>query len=419
MTELLRKIFAQSQISNSQISHKIKKAQARAHELTWEHASKDILDIVQSAQRIGHVKHKHIGVISPRHSQDGIAEDNKFLYDCISSNFKSVTFYANKDIADRVAPDEENVIRLWNTGDTDFATTVHHIRKSKIDIAHIEYHSGAYYPVEGLDNLIQQLTAAGVQVLVELHAVRGERFDIIASSHNLSKAYKVIIHNKKDYEYALQTLDNVVLISLGEKHYAQRSKLKVKRDLGLDTFDTIIATHGLLNKNKNVDKVIEGFAQFQQKFPNSLFLGVSAVSPNNIHSASELKKVQEVIAQHKLEDHVVMITDFLDRDELEIYLQASDVIVLAYSDAGESASGAVRTCLASDNPVITSSISQFQDVSDATHQIKNISPQEIANAITTMVEDSQYRTQLEKAGQEYLSKKWFEWKGLEILQLIK
>lgn len=64
--------------------------------------------------------------------------------------------------------------------------------------------------------------------------------------------------------------------------YKNRNRANLKATLGLENYYPIIATHGLLNTNKGVDNVISAVAMLKDRYPNILFLGLNAVSPNNI-----------------------------------------------------------------------------------------------------------------------------------------
>lgn len=411
----LKQAYTDITEKNETYKQKVNLAQSRAKELTWDATAKKVTNILSKFENIQELKEKTVAVICPRNSQDGIALYNKHLYQVMQSNFSSVFFLANKDIADRTDKDEENVVRTWETGEVLFAETIEFIEKNNIDIIHIQYHSGAYFPIEGLDKLISKLQDR--KVIVELHAVQGEGFDVVHASHHLKDANTVVVHNQKDLEYIQQSISKGVLIPLAEKSFPQRSASKVKKELGLDQYDVIVSTHGLLNKNKNVPLLLESFAEFRKEHSDSLFIALSAVSSNNIHSGKELEEVQKVIKKHKLEENVVIIQEFLDRAVLEILLQATDVIVLPYSDAGESASAAVRTCMAAKKPVIVSNIHQFSEFTEGIVKLENVNIKTIVQGITNVLEPSK-KDELLKQSEALLEKNSFENKALELMKLM-
>ncbi|BCX13543.1 MAG: hypothetical protein KatS3mg085_075 [Candidatus Dojkabacteria bacterium] len=137
-------------------------------------------------------------------------------------------------------------------GENDFNDVTKKIKNENFDSVHIQYHSGAYYSSETLDKLLSDLQKLNIKIILELHAVRSDTFDLTKSCKNLSLADKIIVHNKNDQVYMSKKLNNVVFIPLGEKLFYPRAKFKVKKDLGLSEYYPIIGTHGLFNKNKNI-----------------------------------------------------------------------------------------------------------------------------------------------------------------------
>lgn len=400
------------------LTSRIEMAQRQANELTWKNTAKEVKKVLNSTHNLAKLKTQKFAIIGPVNTQDGIAEYGRKLADVMSANFDKLYYIANSDAADKVLPDSEYVKRLWQTGETDFSQTLNFIQEEKIQNVLIHYHSGSFYPIEGLDNLISKLTERNIGVLVDLHSVKGEGFDHIASSNSLKKATKVIIHNQKDFEYASTKLANLELIKLATESFPKRSQRVVKQQLGLEGFDTIICTHGLMNVNKNVALIFEAFVEFQKQNPNSLFLSLNAVSPNNIHSGSELKRLQDLIKKSNLEDNSLIISEFLDHATLGVLLSASNVIVLAYSDAGESASAAVRTCLASHKIVVISSIPQFSEFESEVIKIKDVNVSEILQGIQTALEISK-SSQILQEVEKFLKENSFDRKALEILELLE
>ena len=95
------------------------------------------------------------------------------------------------------------------------------IKDKNIDIVHIQYHSGSFYPTKSLEQLIDYLKALNVKVIVTLHAVRNVNFDFIKEIPNLKNADTVLIHNQEDYEYAKKAIHNA------SKHDIESVALKI------------------------------------------------------------------------------------------------------------------------------------------------------------------------------------------------
>mgnify|MGYP002071604131 FL=1 len=163
----------------------------------------------------------------------------------------------------------------------------------------------------------------------------------------------------------------------------------------MDKFYPIITTHGLLNINKNIDKIIDSFKAIKKIYPNALLLVLTAVSPNNIFAGGLYKELKEKISNFGLDNSVIFIKDFLDAKFIELYLQLSDVLVFVYSEFGESASGAVRRGIAAQKPVIVSNIPTFKEFDN--ELIKVSDPNEIAPAVSNLLNSPESIEKLQKA----------------------
>lgn len=73
------------------------------------------------------------------------------------------------------------------------------------------------------------------------------------------------------------------------------------------------------------------------------------------------------------------------------YLQACDIMSMAYGPTGESASGAIRFCLATYRPIITTKQSIFEEFSRFTYQINNCDSFLIAEAVDKLLCDDRQK----------------------------
>ncbi len=117
--------------------------------------------------------------------------------------------------------------------------------------------------------------------------------------------------------------------------------------------------------------------------------------------------VRERIAELGLENSVLLSTDFLPPEEAALFLQLSDLIVLAYGPTAESSSAAVRFALGAQRPVITTAGAIFTDVAGSTLQIESNSPQNIATAIRNVLRDASLAERLARKAHTFVEEtKW-------------
>lgn len=397
------------------IEKKVKNAKKTAEKYTWENTAKVALEFIKEIESISYLKDKTIAVISPINDETGIADYAKDLYTHIESSFKEFYYLANKDIADRSEPDEENVLRTWESGEESFAETLKFIEDSSIDIVHIQYHSGNFFSPEALGDLIKNVKNLGAKVFLTFHSFRSKNFNYLESVPNLKIVDKIFIHNVNDYEYASSKLKIVKLFILPTVEFKKRDKKRLRDALGLQRDDIIIASHGLMNTNKNIPEIIEAVNEVKKEFKNVKFFSINAVSSNNIHSSGIYNQCLELVRNLGLENDVRFFTDFLSDEYIEILLQTSDIIVFNYTEVGESASASVRKALASGNPTIVTNINMFSEFRNEVLKIKDNFKESVASAIISLLKDSEMRTSIISNAHKFVKANLYEKKALETL----
>ncbi len=399
------------------IEDKVAKAKVAADNLTWENSANKALPFIKEVEELANLKSQNIAVISTVNSESGISRYTKYLYSPIEKSFKNFYYLSNSDITDRFEQDEDNVIRNWESGETEFKKVLKFVKEKNINIVHIQYHSGFNFPPEALNNLIKNLKELNIKVFVTLHAVRSDSFDFIKEVENLKLADKVIIHNESDFDYAKNSLTNVALFPIPKLIYKKRSKSKLRKQLGLDKYSKIIASHGLVNTNKHIPNIIHAIAELKEDIPNILYLGLHAVSSNNVSSGSEYESCLKLIEELGLQNNVMFMNDFLSESVIEMLLQSSDLNILAYGDVGESASDAVSKCLASLNPTIVTDIKMFSEFNDEVLKIPDVEVSSIVEGIKKLLEDKELGIKISTAAKDYIENNSYERKVLEMLKM--
>ena len=105
--------------------------------------------------------------------------------------------------------------------------------------------------------------------------------------------------------------------------------------------------------------------------------------------------------QHDLEKNVVFVTDYLPPEESMVLLQACNVLLMTYLPTEESASGAIRFCIAAERPLITSQLKIFDEVKDCTVQVEKLTAKNLAEAICCTMNTDQ--SQLLKHMKEHIA----------------
>ncbi len=403
-------------LTKKQILQKIFAAKKAADEYTWRNSAKKALSFINKISQVAHFKKQRAGVISFYNNKDGLAEYTAHLFNKIESSFEEFYYLANSDVADKVADDASNVIRCWESGETKFKNLLKIISEKKLNIIHIQYHSGINFSSESLDFLIKSIKELNVKVFVTLHAVKSESFDLSSSLQNLALANRVIVHNKTDYNYLKPKLDNVELFTLPKLEPKQISKRIVKKSLGLNDYYPIIITHGYMNSQKTkLTEVIKAVSNLKKSYQNILHLALNAVSSNNLSSQSEYEACVKVVKELNLSENVIFVKEFLDEKLVEVMFKSSDINILAYKDVGETASAAINKCLASGNPTVVTNIKMFDEFEKEVYKIERADSELIYNAIIKILEDTDLKKELSNNASSYINQNSYFKKSLETL----
>lgn len=400
-------------------SAKIEKAYKKATLFTWKSAAKKVFEFANKVEMIAEVKNKKLAVLSFFNSESGIADYTEDLYQNIECCFKKIFYVSNSDISDRTKIDSEKVFRTWETGEIEFKETLDFLKREKIDIFHIQYHSGAYFPPSSLDNLILKCNQNSIKTFVTLHAVMSKSFNFIDECKKLSLAEKVFIHNKLDYEYAKKRLNNVELFLLPAIEVENKNKSELKRILGLDKYSPIIVTHGLLNTNKNVLNILKAVEILKKEYPNIFFIALCAVSVNNIYAKQLLSEIKNYAKKVSLEQNFVLFTDFLRDELIKNLLNVSDINVWAYTEVGESSSASVRKALASGNPTIVTDIKMFSELKDEVLKIPSPEVLDLVEGIKKILSNPPLQRYLKKSSIDFGKKHSNQEQAIKLLNIYK
>ena len=400
----------------SDISTKVENAVRTARNFTWENTASNILSFIQKIKGIEKAKDLNLAVVSFYNNEDGVAEYTRDLYVPLKAEFKNFYIFSNSDISDRVNEDENFIIRNWESGEKDFVNVIQSIKDLEIDILHVQYHSGINFSIEALDLLIQKSKDLNIKVFVTIHALRDKSFDLVKESKNLKLADRILIHNKEDFDYYSAAFNNGKLFVHPKFIAKKRSKNNVRKALGLPQDALVIGTHGLINRNKNIPEIINAVGKLKNDYPNVIFFGLSALSANNISAQEEYEKCLKAIEANSLQDQSIILTEFLSVEQIEFIMQAFDLNVLAYIEAGESASGAINKCFAAGRPTLVSDIKAFQEFKNEVYKVSAPDAESMSNGIKKLLTDQELQRKIVDNANNFIEENSYQNKGIEMVK---
>lgn len=143
----------------------------------------------------------------------------------------------------------------------------------------------------------------------------------------------------KEYNLSEDVRDQVQVIPHG--HYLNNyeneiSKEEARSELGLDYDETVFLYFGQIRPYKGVPYLIDEFASVEA--PNSRLLVVGSPMNESIE-----KTVQEKSAA---DDRVTTVLDFVPDEDIQLYMNASDCVVLPYNEITTSGSAVLAMSFA-------------------------------------------------------------------------
>ena len=326
----------------------------------------------------------HIAMVTSWNTKCGIAEYTKYFCDALGDQACYRVFPNRTDML--LGPEDAHTApRVWDYhGDVDRLGQA--LLADKSEIVHIQYTEG-FFTSESLCKLVEILYPAK-KVFITCHNTK--YLKVSSKKHRivLNKA-NYIVHQKSD-RAILEKLgiksDRINEIPLGQMQIQDRSAEAVQKALGISS-TPIIGSYGFLLPHKGVLRVIQAVAMLKEKYPKILYIACCSLF-NGDASIGYYQECMRMISQLGLEQNVKMISDFLKPEESTYILQSCDALVMAYDDSGESASGAVRFCIATKRPLITTHYDIFKEFEDCTLQIPDNEPETIAHEIDYLLSDT-------------------------------
>ena len=351
---------------------------------TWNKVAErwlDFIDEVASKQF-----RPKVAMVTTWNSKCGIAEYTKMEV-LASSHNVDYEIYPNYGV-ELTSKDEDFVKeRCWRENfDETLETLSANLLKSPCKIVHIQFHYGLFTNIDSLKNLIERLVETK-DVIVTFHKTADDKWGkkilslkTIVSS--LNKCSALVVHQQEDVNrlksYKIDP-ELIRVIPHGQIVYPYQPSKIQKQFLGIKS-QLVIGSYGFLLPHKGIKEVIQAIALLKKENLDVLYMPVCSLHPAP-ESSELLKECQQEIEKLGLKENVKMITDFLSNDESMKYLQSCDVVVLPYKETQESASGAVRFCVATQKPLITTKRKIFEEFKDCAIQIDETIPELIAEGI--------------------------------------
>ncbi|MCK4553897.1 glycosyltransferase [Candidatus Parcubacteria bacterium] len=191
----------------------------------------------------------------------------------------------------------------------------------------------------------------------------------------------------------------IFVIPHGVHHIPFPSKSRAKKKLNLSG-RTVLATFGMLNRDKGIEYAIAALPEIVKEFPDVLYLIIGATHPNIVRQEGEVyrNKLKRTIIKNGLKDYVKFYNKYLDLPELIEYLKATDIYISPTLNPKQAVSGTVSYALSCACPIISTANQYARDVINAERGIlvKFRNSSDIKKALFELLRDKQARREMKK-----------------------
>lgn len=376
---------------------------------TWEAVAQRWMSFIKEVSE--ETKRPTVDMVTTWNSKCGIAEFTRYF---IENADRIADFRVFPDVGQTLIREDEPFVqkRVWKQAiENDHVwELIRALKQSPSEIVHVQYNLG-FFSVAALSELCRELYKSK-KVIVLFHAtkaiperiVRKDRKKIV---DGLNTAFRLVVHQEADAA-VLRELgilpEKISIIPHGQLSFPTRTVTEARKVLGISS-DHVVGSYGFLLPHKGIQKTIEAVSLLKEKYPDILFIASCALYDIG-ESREYFRECLDTVRRLHLEKNVLLFTDFLAPEESAVLLQACNVTVMPYDPTNESASGAVRFCVAVNRPLITTEQKIFLEFEKCSFQIKDNRPKTIASAIEKMFDPRIAKKYIEKLQDQLERTSW-------------
>jgi glycosyltransferase involved in cell wall biosynthesis len=236
---------------------------------------------------------------------------------------------------------------------TSYAQAAEFINGSPIDAVVLQHEFGIFGGTNGnyiltfLNNLTKPVITTFHTVLPNVDPHRKSLVQEIAAH---SAAVVVLAHRGKEILTQVYKVapNKIHVIYHGVPILDLPPGKTLKRNYGWEA-RTLLCTFGLLHPGKGIEYVISALPSVVRKYPKILYLVLGQTHPEVYRRDGEAyrRKLENLVAELGLTDHVVFVNRYLTQEELLSYLRMTDIYITPYLDPQQISSGtlAYAICL--------------------------------------------------------------------------
>lgn len=227
----------------------------------------------------------------------------------------------------------------------DYARAADFLNESRFDVVSLQHEFGIFGGEAGahVTGLLARLT---MPVVTTLHTVLSKpspaQRGVMERIVDASSRVVVMAEKGRDMLRTIYRLpaDKIEVIAHGIPDFAFVEPDEAKARLGF-AGRSVILTFGLLSPNKGIEVMIDAMPSILRRRSDAVYVVLGATHPHLVREQGEAYRIglQKRVHELGIEDHVVFLDQFVDRETLLDFISMCDVYVTPYLNEAQMTSG--------------------------------------------------------------------------------
>lgn len=275
-----------------------------------------------------------------------------------AKNLNEIMVFAMNDHNQKYPYPPEVKFIIEQEQQTDYLEVSDFINLSGADACILEHEFGIYGGQSGV-YILPLLHRLNIPLITTLHTILDNpSYTEKAILKEICKmSNRVVVMSHKAVKFLLEIYevpkDKIVLIEHGVPDISYDKELS-RNEFKL-TERKLLLTFGFIGRNKGIETVIKALPQVIKEHPEVLYIVLGKTHPNVLrHSGEEYRNYLKVLINKlKLKDHVLLLNEFIDENELFKYLAACDIYITPYLNEAQITSGTLTYAMGSGCAVVS------------------------------------------------------------------
>ncbi|RYL95854.1 glycosyltransferase [Sporolactobacillus sp. THM7-4] len=250
----------------------------------------------------------------------------------------------------------------------DYINMAERLNNSDVSVVSLQHEFGIFGGQAG-DMILEFVRRLRKPLVTTFHTVFDSRVEPYASIQEeiAKRSDQLVVMNHKAIDYLVKIFNvprsKITFIPHGTPVPDLKGRLEFRKILGWSD-RKIIMTFGFLSRNKGIEAILQALPEVVQKVPEVLYVIVGQTHPNVKREEGESYReyLKSIVREHGLQDHVMMIDEYMTEQDLVKYITACDLYVTPYPGMEQITSGTLAYAVGMGRPVLTTPYRYAQDL---------------------------------------------------------